>query len=208
MRLPRAVVFDIYGTLLRCEPAPRSGADWQREIGQSREAFLARIQAEIARRHARSRQNGIAHPEVQWPEIVQAVAPGVSPARAARFERRTEIQPGALAVLDWLRARNVPLGLVSNAQAYTLEELAECSIPPEGFAIRFLSYERGFSKPDPGVFRWIAEAWAPFSPAEILIVGDREDNDIQPARAAGFATWQVTDAGLNPLLDWLKSLDR
>ncbi|HEY5792696.1 MAG TPA: HAD family hydrolase, partial [Chthoniobacterales bacterium] len=199
--LPRAVVFDIYGTLLKIAPLARSEAEWRQAFGMTREDFQVRVRQEIFRRHEIARAAGIAYPEIQWPEVVQAVAPGMSPALAARFERRTEAQAGARELLGWLRRRALPLGLVSNAQAYTREELRECGIEPEWFPIAFLSYEQGFSKPDPLAFRWLAGKFAPIPPAEILVVGDRADNDILPALAAGFAAWQVTDAGLNPLLD-------
>ena len=53
--------------------------------------------------------------------------------------------------------------------------------------LRFWSFENGFSKPDPHVFRILTarlEARG-ISPSETLMVGDRFDNDIEPARAHG-----------------------
>jgi FMN phosphatase YigB (HAD superfamily) len=60
--------------------------------------------------------------------------------------------------------------------------------------LRFWSFENGFSKPDPHVFRILTarlEARG-ISPAETLMVGDRLDNDIEPAKAQGWQTWQLT----------------
>lgn len=207
MKRPRAVVFDIYGTLFRIQPIPRTPEEWLREIGQSRETFWQKIDAEIARQHAGLKQRGIAYPEIQWPEVVAAVAPGLSPIFAAQFERRAVIQDGALPLLNWLREVRIPIALASNAQAYTLEELRECGIDPAWFAVRFLSFEQGYSKPDRGVFRWVSQAFAPIEPGDLLMVGDRLDNDILPAQAEGWRAWHVTAAGLNPLGDWLKSLE-
>lgn len=204
--LPRAVVFDLYGTLLHCESQPRSAADWRNLTGMDRRDFQTRIGTEILSRHDEMRKRGVAHPEIQWPEIVAQVAPSVNPARVARFERSTRANAGAHELIKWLRARGIPLALASNAQAYTLDELAESGFELAWFPIHFLSYQRGFSKPDPGVFAWVVEKFASIPPGEILMVGDREDNDILPAQAAGFATWTVTTTGLRPLFHTLKSL--
>jgi FMN phosphatase YigB (HAD superfamily) len=45
----------------------------------------------------------------------------------------------------------------------------------------------GASKPDPEFFVRVAEV-VPFEPGEILYVGDRVDNDLRPAVAAGMPT--------------------
>lgn len=45
----------------------------------------------------------------------------------------------------------------------------------------------GVRKPDPAFFRAVA-AVAPCAPGEITYVGDRIDNDLKPARAAGMRT--------------------
>jgi HAD superfamily hydrolase (TIGR01549 family) len=45
----------------------------------------------------------------------------------------------------------------------------------------------GASKPDPGFFERVAEV-TPFATDEILYVGDRVDNDLRPAVAAGMQT--------------------
>lgn len=206
MRFPRAIVFDIYGTLLRVESIPRSDADWFEVFGIHRSEFQTRIQSEIHQRHQIARSNGMPYPEIQWPEVVATVLPTAAPDCLARFERRTLAADGALELLAELRAQTVPLGLVSNAQAYTLDELREAGISPEWFNPSFFSFEQGFSKPDPDVFRWIGQQYPSFDPSDILIVGDRLDNDILPAQALGFATWHVTSPGLNDLATWLKSL--
>jgi FMN phosphatase YigB (HAD superfamily) len=45
----------------------------------------------------------------------------------------------------------------------------------------------GASKPDPAFFRRVTEV-VPAEPGEMLYVGDRVDNDIRPAAAAGMHT--------------------
>jgi hypothetical protein len=65
--------------------------------------------------------------------------------------------------------------------------------------VRFWSFENGFSKPDPHVFRILTarlEARG-IRPAETLMVGDRLDNDIEPAQAFGWQTWQLVPVKQN-----------
>jgi len=93
----------------------------------------------------------------------------------------------------------VQFGIASDSQAYTLRELT-VALQGNGLdlsmfdaALRFWSFDNGFSKPDPHVFRILSarlEARG-IQPAEILMVGDRLDNDIEPARAHGWQTWQL-----------------
>jgi FMN phosphatase YigB (HAD superfamily) len=60
----------------------------------------------------------------------------------------------------------------------------------------FWSFEHGFSKPDPHVFQILTARMAAqgMQPQEVLMVGDRADNDIEPAQAFGWQTWQLHSA--------------
>ena len=134
--------------------------------------------------------------------------------------RTLRLADGAAECLRELNAKGVLLGIASNSQAYTLREL-ETALQGAGLNlstfdrdVRFWSFENGFSKPDPHVFRILTarlEARG-FSPAETLMVGDRLDNDIEPARAFGWQTWHLvskTQAGQagnwRDLIAWFKS---
>ncbi|HEY5742061.1 MAG TPA: HAD hydrolase-like protein, partial [Terrimicrobiaceae bacterium] len=59
----------------------------------------------------------------------------------------------------------------------------------------FWSFVHGFSKPDPYVFQILRARLQNrhIEPSETLLIGDREDNDILPARAAGWNTWQFSN---------------
>jgi putative hydrolase of the HAD superfamily len=110
--------------------------------------------------------------------------------------------PGAAEVLRALAREKKLLGLVSNSQPYTLAELdgalTGARLRRKIFkpGLSFLSFEAGFSKPDPHVFRWLAARLrnCGITTREALIVGDRLDNDIEPSRAQGFQTWHLTAA--------------
>lgn len=220
----RAVFFDIYGTLLEVHPLPDRAAVeagwealWQKFFSAPRPLTYAQFEADatarIAREHTTGRARGIPHPEIEWPDIVFAILPAAKdlPAgprgefllRLAGLPRTTRLSPGAADLLRRLAARGVPLGLASNAQAYTVRELGE-ALATRGLALglfqptlRFWSFENGFSKPDPHVFRLLTARLRQrgILTEEALMVGDRRDNDIEPARAAGFQTWHLHTTG-------------
>jgi len=213
----RAVIFDIYGTLLQVGPPPPDGdARWQqlcRDLLHT-EPRLTRLQFSIAssqviaRHHQAARAHGIPWPEVHWPSIVTEVMPELaqlSPRDQDEFVFR-QIQTGhttrmtaeTAATLRCLRDRPSVLGVASNAQAYTLRELREAlvihGLQMDLFErdLCFWSFQHGFSKPDPHVFQLLTARLAHrgISPHQILMVGDRLDNDIVPAKVHGWQTWQ------------------
>ena len=227
----RAVICDVYQTLLEVGPPPADAparwvALWRRTFGHeppwSLLEFAAACSRVIAREHAAARACGIAFPEVWWPAVVAEVLPAwrsLAPARQAAFiaahmqlGRSLRLMPGAAAALRALAGANLALGLASNAQAYTWGELDEAlrgaGLTADLFApdLCFWSCQHGFSKPDPHVFRILTARLAArgIGPAETLMVGDREDNDLTPARAQGWQTWRLgaADGPVGPGGEW------
>ncbi len=97
-----------------------------------------------------------------------------------RIEAR-DLYPDAVPCLARLRAAGYQIGLAGNQPAD-----AEAQIRALGLAVDFVasSARWGVEKPDPGFFRRIVdESGTP--PGEIAYVGDRLDNDVLPAVAAG-----------------------
>ena len=136
------------------------------------------------------------------PDLARLSAPKLEDflLRQMQIGRTLRLAEGAAGCLRELHDRGILLGIVSNSQAYTLHELSS-ALQSVGFNLSsfdrdvcFWSFENGFSKPDPHVFRILTarlEARG-ISPAETLMVGDRLDNDIKPARAHGWQTWHLT----------------
>lgn len=221
LSFPRAVIFDVYRTLLEVGAPPDDAEQrwlklWQKS-GTTRSAptlaeFSARCRDLITRDHEESRARGIAHPEVIWPWVVRRALPEDAridadwiPAHQACL-RGIRRDPGADAVLGRLSARGVPLGILSNAQAYTLGEMGEAfadsRVAFATFDMRLCvwSFDTGFSKPDTHGFQVLATRLGHegIFGDEILMVGDRMDNDIEPARRFGWQTWHLasgSDAG-------------
>jgi FMN phosphatase YigB (HAD superfamily) len=215
----KAVIFDVYTTILEVGPPPTDAETlWQRLFGETlgiippltRTQFSAATAQVIARRHADARSRGIQWPEIQWPSVVLEVIPNLACLPARKLDdfllnqmqtgRTLRLADGAAECLRWLNEAHHLLGIASNSQAYTLLEL-NTALQDVGLCLsmfdpelRFWSFENGFSKPDPHVFRILTarlEARG-IRPAETLMVGDRLDNDIEPSKAQGWQTWQLS----------------
>lgn len=100
--------------------------------------------------------------------------------------------------LDILRG-NYKLGIVANQSEGLEKRLCKYGIR-EYFDIIVSSYDVGIEKPDPAIFRLAIEQ-SGCSPEETVMVGDRIDNDIVPAKKAGMRTVRIvkgTAAGQKP----------
>ncbi|MCF7669733.1 MAG: HAD family hydrolase [Verrucomicrobia bacterium] len=215
----KIVFLDIYKTLLEVSPEGdpevrwgelyRSVFDTEPRITYS--GLSNSIDSIIAREHAAGRKAGIPYPEIFWPDVIVEALPELaqlSVVERNRFildhislTRSLRLMPAAAGVLkEWISA-GIRLGIVSNAQPYTLPELAaalgseDMSIDIFSLELVFWSFQFGFSKPDAHVFRILkARAWNfGIKPNECLVVGDRMDNDIRPASEQGFRVWQLME---------------
>jgi phosphoglycolate phosphatase-like HAD superfamily hydrolase len=138
----RAVIFDVYGTLMQVGAAPRDAEELWRALFQDtfrtdpplgRLEFSVACNRAITLRHNAAHARGIAKPEILWPAIVAEVLPKFGKLEAAaqvefvyrqiQIGRSISLAPGAAATLRWLLDKRCTLAIASNAQAYTLREL-------------------------------------------------------------------------------------
>jgi FMN phosphatase YigB (HAD superfamily) len=219
----RAVICDVYNTLLEVGPPPAdAAARWEKlwrttfksPLPLSLEQFAGKNAAIIERNHVAAKATGVAWPEVFWPAVAIEAIPDLEPLsdaqrdeflyQHAQLQRTVSLMPGAADVLSGLATQKKYLGLASNAQPYTLRELdaALAAVRLERSLFRpelcFWSFMHGFSKPDPHVFRMLRARLLALgvTPHETLMVGDRLDNDIEPARAQGWQTWHLSKDAL------------
>lgn len=117
-----------------------------------------------------------------------AVSHGVYAAFRARAGERMpfELRAGIGDVLAWLRGRGLKLGLAANQPHTTLGVLDEAGIG-QYFDHREVSGSHGFRKPDVRLFLRACEDLE-VAPEECIMVGDRIDNDVAPARLLGMRT--------------------
>jgi HAD superfamily hydrolase (TIGR01549 family) len=81
------------------------------------------------------------------------------------------------------------IGVIANQSSGTAERLTRWGLMP--FISNCLSSaELGLEKPDPAIFR-LALDLADCTPAQAVMIGDRLDNDIRPARMLGWNTIRI-----------------
>ncbi|MBA3433781.1 MAG: HAD family hydrolase [Actinobacteria bacterium] len=98
-----------------------------------------------------------------------------------------DLYPDAVACLDACRALGLRVGIAGN-QTEALERWArEAALPADAISS---SASLGVQKPDPRFFHRIVEL-AGCASGEVAYVGDRVDNDILPALAAGLVAVHV-----------------
>ena len=198
----RAIIFDIYGTLLVAPPggvkpdllADPVLRDILRQFGHTPPVSPStELHAAVLRHHAAA---GVPFPEVDlralWREILSLesgtdTTPLVEDIEAA-WHPATPM-PGAKKFIQHLSRSGISLGLLSNAQSNTLASLGGIAdlFAPE---LTLLSYQHGLAKPAPELFQMLTDRLAGrgITPAETLFVGNDPQQDILPAAAAGFQT--------------------
>ena len=211
----RGVLFDVYGTLLisaagdigsgAASPRARNTAmaTALNDAGLAHAApdaphLVTALEGAIRGAHAEARTRGVAHPEVEMRELWQGLLPGAGTAAIERAAVSYECRinpvwpmPGAAAAVAALQARG-PVGIVSNAQFFTLPVLAallpELRIDPR---LAVWSFTEREAKPSPRLFADAAARMARhyrLRPREIVMVGNDVRNDLLGARAAGMRT--------------------
>ena len=172
----RAVVFDVGETLVDETRIWDSWANW---LGIPRLTFLGVLGALIER--------GGDHRDP-----LQLFRPGID-IRAEVEARRTagvpdditadDLYPDAVPAIESLIAAGYRVGIVGNQPRRAETTFRALDLPLDFVAS---SDSWGVQKPDPAFFARIA-AELGLPPGEIAYVGDRVDNDVEPAAAAGMA---------------------
>ncbi len=108
---------------------------------------------------------------------------------AGRYEKEREVlYPGVPEMLETLSPK-FRLGVIANQSEGTEKRLSDWGIR-DHFSIVLASAELGLSKPDPRIFQ-AAISRAGCAPDGVLMVGDRLDNDVGPAKSQGCLTMRV-----------------
>jgi putative hydrolase of the HAD superfamily len=179
----RAVVFDLYGTLI--DDAPPD--DYQRFLVRTAQA----IGADPERFHAAWREHDVARYTGSIESCFEKICAdvGVVDFRAAldlRLERMRRVlvpRYDAVATLEALRGRGLRLGMISNATSEISGLWAESALAPL-FDAALFSADEGMMKPDPRLYRRAAQLLG-VEPGECLFVGDGAYRELQGAEAVG-----------------------
>jgi len=188
-----AVLFDIGGPL-DLETAFEAAIDADIRAGLQRESFVF---SEAEWHAANHRAVETCAPSL-YRSVIWALTGGEITAsqriydwmqeRAAKRDL-FELRPGIADVLDTLKERGLKLGLAANQPAKALGLLAEHGIG-HYFGNDGISGVYGFHKPDVRLFLRACQDLG-FEPAECIMVGDRIDNDVFPARLLGMRTVRI-----------------
>jgi FMN phosphatase YigB (HAD superfamily) len=167
----RAVVFDVGETLVDEE---RWWRELSRRIGIPPHVVWAALGATIARGEEHDAlwgYLGVERPS-SWGELTYEL---------------DDLYPDALACVEAVRGLGLSVGIVGN-QTEALEAWVRESVLPADVVSSSASL--GARKPDPAFFERVVEL-LDASPANVAYVGDRVDNDVLPAAAAGLVAVHV-----------------
>ncbi len=168
----KGVVFDVGETLVDEERWWRRLADRE---GLQPHVVWAALGVTIARgeeHEALWGHLGIERPPRWWHEIPYSL---------------DDLYPDAWECLERVRELGLRVGIVGN-QTATLEAWArESALPADVISS---SASLGVRKPDPAFFHKVAELMGQ-PPAKLAYVGDRADNDVLPAAAAGLVAVHI-----------------
>jgi FMN phosphatase YigB (HAD superfamily) len=168
----RWVCLDVGETLI---DETRVWSIWADVLGIPRLTFMAAFGAVVARGGEHSGVFplvGVADWRAHMP-AVQAAYGGFQPG---------DLYPDAIPSLDALRAAGYRVAIIANQPAERTAELRALGVEAEVMA---MSDEMGVAKPAPAFYTRCLELLGGPDPGDVAYVGDRPDNDMRPAAAAG-----------------------
>ena len=203
----RAVLFDVDFTLFR--PGPELGPEGYRRVGERHGLTLDPERYADARRasiEALSGERTLVHDEEVWVAFTETIIRGMGGdadgAHACavdmvhEWERHENfsLYEDALPVLDELRSHGIKIGLITNGQRDLDEFVVHHALDVDAMVG---SKAHGRIKPHPSIFE-AALADLGFGPAEVVMVGDSYEDDIEGARALGIRAILLDRDGLHP----------
>lgn len=173
----RAVVFDVGETLVDDSNLWRGWSAWLGVPSHTLSALVGAVTAQ----------------GLDNAEALRLIRPGLDVAAEWRAREaagcgetlsENDLYPDVRPALARLRADGYWVGVAGNQTAVAARLLRDLALPVNGIAT---SGEWGVAKPDPQFFARIV-GWVGLEAHDIVYVGDHRDNDIIPAKAAGFQT--------------------
>lgn len=211
----QCVLFDMYGTLLisasgdigfsqnNQEPIDKINNLIRKfKIDADPQLLMSALKQAIASVHQTQRAKGILFPEVEIDRIWMQILNNPQKEFVRKFALEYELSvnpvypmPHLAELLQTCRSKKLLIGVISNAQFYTLhlfQWLLEAAPEDLGFHpdLIFLSYRMGCAKPSPEIFRAAADALKKMNIQNqaVLYMGNDMLNDIWPAKQIGFKT--------------------
>jgi len=211
----QCVLFDIYGTLFISGSGDIGVSKKMSPQGQKIDHLLQQFKIRKSPRdlirelfqaiedeHRRLRSTGIDYPEIEIDRIWKQILKIDDLALVRRFAIQYELivnpvypMPNLKSTLAACRQKNLPMGIISNAQFFTpllFEWFLDAGLESLGFHpdLVFLSYQIRHAKPSTKPFEKAAVAIRALGlkSSSALYVGNDMLNDIYPAKQLGFQT--------------------
>ncbi len=168
----RWVCLDVGETLI---DESRVWETWARILGVTRFTFMAAMGAMLARGR-------------QFDEVFEFLGVINREEHRAAFDaayggfQESDLYPDAKPALDDLRAAGYRVAIIANQPAERTEELRFLGVRAE---VMGMSAQMGVHKPAPEFFVEAQHRMGDPPAADVAYVGDRLDNDVHPAAAAG-----------------------
>jgi putative hydrolase of the HAD superfamily len=191
--MPRAIVFDLFETLIT-----ESGV---RAAGVSSSASLFGCEREPFRREWKLLRPAVVLGRLSFREALKEIAARIGgrtddTALWQVYEDRIrvkavpfgEIDDEIIAMLDQLRRRGLRLGIISNCFAEDVTAWPRSALASHTDAAVF-SFEAGLAKPDPEIYRE-AMRRLDVDPSDAWYVGDGADDELSGAAHAGMRALQ------------------
>ena len=194
----KALMVDVDGVIVR---SPHPGWRWDQDLEADLGVSPADLQARLFAPHWADIAYGRARLEDRLALVLPAIAPHLTSERlmAYWFEKDAHLDDVLLHDLAAVRALGLQLHLATVQEHRRADYLWSTLKLKERFDGLHYSAAVGFGKPDPEYFAAV-ERRTGFSPAELLLVDDR-DRNVEAARQAGWAGILWTgDQRLGPLL--------
>lgn len=168
----RWVCLDVGETLI---DETRVWSTWADELGIPRLTFLAALGAVIERGE-------------EYRDVFDVFGVDDWQLRLASVEgayggfRDEDLYPDAIRAIEGLRSAGHRVAIIANQPASRTDELRAIGVDAEVVA---MSESMGVGKPAPAFFERALELMGGPEPGAVAYVGDRIDNDVRPAAAAG-----------------------
>lgn len=173
---PEIVVFDIGEVLI---DETRVWATWAEILGVSPFTFAAVLGAAIVQ--GEDHESAFPHlaPNIEWRDFTDE--------HERRYEgfREGDLYPDARPCLEELKSLGVVVGIAGNQPQRRRDQLAALELPYDHLAT---SEDLGAAKPTERFYEALVALVGAGEPHEVLYVGDRVDNDVIAAQAAGLRT--------------------
>ena len=197
LKRPRAVLFDLFHTLVSVPTADAAG---ERPVPDILGVHAGEFQRRYYDDDVHGRCVGFVTDSVEAMRLVaHSIDPTVSEDRirdAVESRRRrfasglARVEPGILAALDRLRAHDIRIALVSDAGADDVEGWSQSPLRDRFDAVVF-SFESGVRKPDARIYARALDAIG-VDGTDAVFVGDGGSDEHRGARALGMRTVLVT----------------